>query len=95
MHEAVTSVAAVSEENSASAEVVSAATEEMTAQMQETLGLSQHLSDLAHELRAALDVFTYNDADAVPATDHVGDLIVEHAARSQESLVERSANRAA
>ena len=55
--EAVTTVAAVSEENSAAAEEVSAATEEMAAQVEETVASTQILAELAQNLGESVSVF--------------------------------------
>lgn len=53
----IASVASVSEANSAAATQVSAATEEMSAQIGETTQAAQHLVQIAHSLRDAVSAF--------------------------------------
>jgi len=50
VRESVTSIAAVSEENSAASEEVSAATQELSAQAEEVVATSEVLADMARQL---------------------------------------------
>jgi len=56
--QAIESVAAVSEENSASVEEVSATAEELSAQVEEVAASAQELSSLAEELQRSMGTFT-------------------------------------
>lgn len=53
----IVSVAGVSQQNSSSAEEVSAATQQMTAQVEESVASAQALNQIAHDLREAISVF--------------------------------------
>jgi methyl-accepting chemotaxis protein len=62
-HEALAGVASVSEANGAAAEQVSAAAEEMSANMQTTVESAKVLDDIASQLKQAAKVFHWHYAD--------------------------------
>lgn len=76
----LTSIASVSEENSAASEEVSAATEEMLSQVEETVAAVQHLNAVAVELGAAMEAFDLGNGSAKKVETLVPRSIVRRAA---------------
>lgn len=62
-------IASISEENSASIEEVSASTEQLTAQVEETLASAQSLSGMAHNLHQIVERFRLNESDLKSLND--------------------------